>query len=382
MRLGKYVIGILVLTLTAFLITEIAEARFRGGFYRSQQSYRYNSASSNYAARQARFATQTRLRTQQNAMRQQQVARRQAMRTQQTQMRNRMRTRQQQAVQKRNQMALRQKKMLQQRQERMARNRGARAPNTAKLQKEFQRRNALKRERLEKERKDRLRRLEEKRKRDADKQSKDSRDTTTMAALLTRRALPSASTTARLNSSTSLSSLKNFRELRTELQKNNSTQALSSSRKKLGESLRKTRVTQNTPVNLSKRLVRNNSSNRSKNSTFDKKVLARPAFAPGSAGAAKAWTKKSTLKYFQLPTKGKIRYVPPKKWHPGQDLPRGPNGGIMDRNNNEWLKGPSRTKGQHFEWDVQLSRTGKSQLGHLSKSGRHINVSLDGRVTH
>ncbi len=204
MRLGKCVIGILVVTLTAFLITEIAEARFRGGFYRSQQSYRYNSASSNYAARQARFATQTRLRTQQNAMRQQQFARRQAMRTQQTQMRNRMRTRQQQAIQKRTQMAERQRRMLQQRQERMVRNRGARAPNTAKLQKEFQRRNALKRERLQKERKDRLRRLEEKRKRDADKQSKDSRDTTTMAALLTRRALPSASTTTRFNSSTSL----------------------------------------------------------------------------------------------------------------------------------------------------------------------------------
>jgi hypothetical protein len=39
---------------------------------------------------------------------------------------------------------------------------------------------------------------------------------------------------------------------------------------------------------------------------------------------------------------------------------------------------------QAFEWDVQLSRTGKAQLGWLSRAGdmAHINVSLDGEMTH
>jgi hypothetical protein len=49
---------------------------------------------------------------------------------------------------------------------------------------------------------------------------------------------------------------------------------------------------------------------------------------------------------------------------------------------NEWVKGPSRAPGSSFEWDVQLSRSGRNQLGRLSRDNAHRNISLDGRVTH
>ena len=90
---------------------------------------------------------------------------------------------------------------------------------------------------------------------------------------------------------------------------------------------------------------------------------------------------KSVLKGAKLPTSGKIRYVPPSNWSPSQPLPK-INGGYKDKFGNIWTKGPSRTKGQSFEWDVQLSKTGKNQLGHLSRDGSHLNVSLDGKITH
>jgi hypothetical protein len=40
--------------------------------------------------------------------------------------------------------------------------------------------------------------------------------------------------------------------------------------------------------------------------------------------------------------------------------------------------------GRPFEWDVQLSRTGRSQIGWLSPDGNmaHVNVSPLGEVTH
>ncbi|MGJ8514133.1 two-partner secretion domain-containing protein [Carnimonas bestiolae] len=102
----------------------------------------------------------------------------------------------------------------------------------------------------------------------------------------------------------------------------------------------------------------------------------------GSLGAAKPWSIKARLKYAQLPTVGKIRFVPEEKYHPSSPLLRGKNNGYFDRFGNEWTKGPSRTAGQAFEWDVQLSPRGQSMLGHLSRDGKHINVSLDGRITH
>ncbi|MEN3157341.1 FG-GAP-like repeat-containing protein [Alkalimonas sp. NCh-2] len=81
-------------------------------------------------------------------------------------------------------------------------------------------------------------------------------------------------------------------------------------------------------------------------------------------------SKRSHYVNAQLPTEGKVRYIPPKNWHPDNPLPRGPRGGYMDKFGNEWTKGPSRTRGQAFEWDVQRP------------NGRHWNISLDGKVTH
>jgi RHS repeat-associated protein len=91
---------------------------------------------------------------------------------------------------------------------------------------------------------------------------------------------------------------------------------------------------------------------------------------------------RSRIREAGLPTTGRIRYVPPKNYNPSQPLPRGPRRGYIDRFGNEWVKGPSRTPGQPFEWDVQLSQAGKADLGWLSRDGAHVNVSLDGEVTH
>jgi hypothetical protein len=91
---------------------------------------------------------------------------------------------------------------------------------------------------------------------------------------------------------------------------------------------------------------------------------------------------KGTLKNIGLPTTGKIRFVPSKDWNPGQQLKRGPNNGYYDKFGNEWTKGPSRTPGESFEWDVQLGRNASPWMKDLSRSGRHVNVSPKGRITH
>ncbi|MGV4798741.1 hemagglutinin repeat-containing protein, partial [Stenotrophomonas maltophilia] len=111
--------------------------------------------------------------------------------------------------------------------------------------------------------------------------------------------------------------------------------------------------------------------------------LDEPPFNPvGSVGSAQVWSSKARIKYVELPTQGRIRYVPPSGYSASNPLPRGPNNGYLDRFGNEWTKGPSRTQGQAFEWDVQLSRTGKAQLGWATRDGSHLNISLDGRITH
>tara|TARA_R110002110_G_scaffold415856_1_gene658400 strand:- start:42933 stop:50264 length:7332 start_codon:yes stop_codon:yes gene_type:complete len=94
------------------------------------------------------------------------------------------------------------------------------------------------------------------------------------------------------------------------------------------------------------------------------------------------WTTKSRIKEEELPIEGKVRFIPRKGYKPSMPLPKGPNNGVLDKFGNEWVKGPSRTHGEAFEWDVQLSRQGKQQLGWLSRDGNHLNVSLKGRVTH
>lgn len=118
---------------------------------------------------------------------------------------------------------------------------------------------------------------------------------------------------------------------------------------------------------------------------FDKSIayIDEPIFNPkGSIGAAQQWSIKARIKHVELPTEGNIRYIPPEGYSPNMPLPRGPNNGYIDKFGNEWTKGPSRTLDQSFEWDVQLSKTGKSQLGWASRDGTHLNISLDGKITH
>lgn len=56
--------------------------------------------------------------------------------------------------------------------------------------------------------------------------------------------------------------------------------------------------------------------------------------------------------------------------------------GFKDKFGNIWTKGSPRTAGDTYEWDVQLSRQGKAQLGWATRDGSHLNVSLKGRITH
>jgi Novel toxin 17 len=107
-----------------------------------------------------------------------------------------------------------------------------------------------------------------------------------------------------------------------------------------------------------------------------------PEAAPGSVGASKVWTMKSRLKAVDLPTTGRVRFVPPKGYNPSRPLQRGPRNGFFDRFGNEWVKGPSRTAGEPFEWDVQLSEAGRAMFGWASRDGSHLNVSLTGKITH
>ncbi|WP_349816622.1 polymorphic toxin type 17 domain-containing protein [Acidovorax sp. SUPP3334] len=99
-------------------------------------------------------------------------------------------------------------------------------------------------------------------------------------------------------------------------------------------------------------------------------------------GSAVPPSKKGAIKAAGLPTKGRIRYVPPKNWSPTMPLPKGKQNGYIDKFGNEWTKGPSRTQGQAHEWDVQLSKQGREKIGWTTRDGSHANVSLDGKITH
>lgn len=121
--------------------------------------------------------------------------------------------------------------------------------------------------------------------------------------------------------------------------------------------------------------------NLSKGTSSTNKIPMDLQFFANKGATEAAKTAKGVLKEAQLPTKGKIRYVPPQKWTPSQPLPK-QNGGVIDKFGNVWTKGPSRTNGQAFEWDVQFSKIGNNQLGWASRDGSHLNVSLDGRITH
>jgi RHS repeat-associated protein len=88
---------------------------------------------------------------------------------------------------------------------------------------------------------------------------------------------------------------------------------------------------------------------------------------------------KGLLKDAGLPTRGKIRFVPEKNaLNTGI---RVQDGGFVDRFGNVWRRPRGQIVGEPH-WDVQLSRTGRQDLGWASRSGNHVNVSLDGRIVH
>ncbi len=94
---------------------------------------------------------------------------------------------------------------------------------------------------------------------------------------------------------------------------------------------------------------------------------------------------KGQLKKHKLPTKGKIRFVPSKSnLDIGKITYKIINGAknFTDKFGNIWQAGRSITAGENIEWDVQLFRQGIQQLGWASRSGKHINVSLKGIITH
>ena len=46
-----------------------------------------------------------------------------------------------------------------------------------------------------------------------------------------------------------------------------------------------------------------------------------------------------------------------------------------------WTKSKGELQGARH-WDVQLSQTGKQQLGHMGTSGAHLNVTSHGQIHH
>lgn len=82
-----------------------------------------------------------------------------------------------------------------------------------------------------------------------------------------------------------------------------------------------------------------------------------------------------------LPTSGPISFVPPKHWNPSNPLKTQDGKGFIDNYGNEWRKGPSRTQGEAFEWDV-IPANKTTGIANLSRDGSHVNVSLKGVVTH
>ena len=114
--------------------------------------------------------------------------------------------------------------------------------------------------------------------------------------------------------------------------------------------------------------------------------LFAPLYMMGKDKEAKKAEKKrafeENLKEVQLPTEGDVVFVLDKKYHPQMPLPRGDNNGFRDEMHIEWVKGPSRTAGDDFEWDVQLSKKGLKCYDSVRKGRNHLNVSPEGRIKH
>ena len=98
-----------------------------------------------------------------------------------------------------------------------------------------------------------------------------------------------------------------------------------------------------------------------------------PPGLPGKGGV------RSMLRKLKLPTRGQFRFMPPKRWTPRQELPRGPGHGPKDRHGNEW-----RWNSADQEWDVQLSKPDAPWRKFSNDTGEpfHINVDCEGGLTH
>jgi tetratricopeptide (TPR) repeat protein len=95
----------------------------------------------------------------------------------------------------------------------------------------------------------------------------------------------------------------------------------------------------------------------------------------------------SRIKEADLPSEGDFRFEPPKRYHPGNPLPRVTerhSTGFLDQYGNVWRKGNYHGKPGmfNFEWDVQLSKTGKRMWGRFSRGKDYINVRPDGMLSH
>lgn len=99
------------------------------------------------------------------------------------------------------------------------------------------------------------------------------------------------------------------------------------------------------------------------------------------AGGGTPPSKRGRLRKAKLPTNGRFHFQPDPHWDPRDPIEWDKEGlGYVDAFDNVWRKGPSRTPGQPFEWDVQLHPS--STWRRFSKDGKHLNVTLDGRLSH
>lgn len=82
-----------------------------------------------------------------------------------------------------------------------------------------------------------------------------------------------------------------------------------------------------------------------------------------------------------LPTDGRFHFVPD-----GNKIEfNRSNGGYVDRYGNVWVKGPYHGDpklGFTYEWDVQLSASGKNAWGKFANGKGYINVRPDGGLSH
>ncbi len=118
-----------------------------------------------------------------------------------------------------------------------------------------------------------------------------------------------------------------------------------------------------------------------------KLIIKKSLAAFGAAVVKKELTKdvvvsaRGLVKSAGLPTSGKIRFIPRKVDVENGSLLR-KDGGFVDNFGNVW----KRPKGSNMQgekhWDVILSLKGKKSMGHLSNSGKHVNVTNDGKLDH